>query len=66
MHDAGNVLEYLNAYDQDVTVNELTASQYQKVLEEAEEAESQPKKMNTTVLNLTEGLGLTEGRIKAF
>ena len=38
----------------------------QRVLEEAEEPNPQPKERTTTVLKLTEGLGLIETGIKVF
>jgi cysteine synthase len=65
-YGAEDVFELLNYHDQELTLGHLVEIRKQSAVEEAEEPEPDPKERAMTVLNLTEGLGVTEAGIKVF
>jgi hypothetical protein len=54
----------LKSHDQEITLDNLFKIRKQSAIEEAEEPESKHREGIMTVLNLTEGLGLTEADIE--
>jgi hypothetical protein len=63
-YDASYNVELLKSHDQEITLDNLFKIRKQSAIEEAEELESKPRLGIMTVLNLTEGLGLTEADIE--
>ena len=50
MYDAEDILELLKSHDQQLTIDDLVEIQQQSVLEEAEEAEPEPKERTVMAL----------------
>jgi hypothetical protein len=65
-YDAEEVLELMNCHDQGLIFDHVFGIQKQSTFEEAEEPEPGPKKMATTVTNLTAGYDVTEGGVNVF
>jgi hypothetical protein len=65
-YDAEDTFEMLKSHDPAMKFDELVEFLKQRVVEEAEEPESEPKERTMTVLKLTEGLGVTEAGINEF
>jgi hypothetical protein len=70
MYDAEGVIELLQYYDHELTLDQLLLNSKSKIPlkkgEEAEESTAEFKKRITTVSNLSEGLGHTEAGIKVL
>jgi len=66
IHDADDFFEFINSYNQDLTLDGLLDIRMQTTLEEAKETGPDPEKWITLTSKCTEELGPSEICIKAL
>jgi transcriptional regulatory protein LevR len=66
IHNVDEFFEFLNSYNQDLTLDGLLDIRMQTVLKEAKETGPDPEKWITLILKCIEGLGTSETCIKVL